>query len=273
MLDTGLTPFAWGKERRQLGEPFLAAVLKVVGGEGIGESLEGFRIATLREGIGGLAKADSVLAHALSEPVMLVEIEACREGKIGTDANEHATPIGIVDVEVVLDDPAFFDFQMPAVFFLVADGSDDPRGLAGLENTDDLVGFGVFEIGIQKLVPAYSGIIDDGRIPMLRAVLDPIVELGGNVAKNVTSHRIELPVGIEESDDTLFLLKGLNDRVQHNAIEASVMETDVILVMLVESVHGGISFQSRNRKDKSGHSYEHFSLCRITINSTSGTGR
>jgi hypothetical protein len=45
-------------------------------------------------------------------------------------------------------------------------------------------------------------------------------------------------VGVEKPDGAFGLLKGLNERVQQNAIEAAVRETDAIVVMLVEGVHG-----------------------------------
>jgi hypothetical protein len=38
--------------------------------------------------------------------VMLVETEACGKGEAGAETDEHPAPVAIVDVEVVLQDPA-----------------------------------------------------------------------------------------------------------------------------------------------------------------------
>jgi hypothetical protein len=51
----------------------------------------------------------------------------------------------VVDVEGVLPDPPLDEPEMPAVVALVADSDEDPRGFAGLEDDDDLVGPGAAE--------------------------------------------------------------------------------------------------------------------------------
>jgi hypothetical protein len=47
-----------------------------------------------------------------------------------------------------------------------------------------------------------------------------------------------IPVGVEEADDALGLLKGLDEPIEQDPIETPIPEADVILVMLVEGVHG-----------------------------------
>jgi hypothetical protein len=56
---------------------------QIVGGEGISEFLQGLRIGTLQESVRALLRADAMLPHAQGQPVMLIEIDASGEGKIG----------------------------------------------------------------------------------------------------------------------------------------------------------------------------------------------
>ena len=43
----------------------------------------------------GLLKVDVPLLHAQREPMMLVETNVCRKGKVGREANEHSAPVAI----------------------------------------------------------------------------------------------------------------------------------------------------------------------------------
>ncbi|MGH9162015.1 MAG: Calx-beta domain-containing protein [Vicinamibacteraceae bacterium] len=52
------------------------------------------------------------------------------------------------------------------------------------------------------------------------------------------AHRILLSIRVEEPDDALRLLEGLDQPIDQDAVEAPVSETNAILVMLVEGVHG-----------------------------------
>jgi hypothetical protein len=75
------------------------------------------------------------------------------------------------------------------------------------------------------------------------------VKLCGNLAQDIPADRTEIPISTEETDDTFFLLKRLNESIQENTVETAVLKSDVILVMLVERVHGHVSFQfSLNRR-------------------------
>src|SRR5207244_3656372 len=49
---------------------------------------------------------------------------------------------------------------------------------------------------------------------------------------------IDLAIEVEKADGTLWLLKGLNRGMKQDAIEATVGETDVILMVFVKGVHG-----------------------------------
>ena len=48
---------------------------------------------------------------------------------------------------------------------------------------------------------------------------------------------IELPIRIEEANDALWLLERLNQSVQQDAVKATIVPTNAVLVVLVEGVH------------------------------------
>jgi hypothetical protein len=149
---TGLVVLLRGEERREAGEPFLAATDEIARAQFVGELLQAPGFGATDEGVGALPEVDALLAQAVGEPMMLVEANPRRERQVRACAHEHPAPAGVVDVEVVLNDPALGELQMPAVGGFVADGGDDARRLARFQHDDDRVGFGAFEIGFDKLV-------------------------------------------------------------------------------------------------------------------------
>jgi len=78
----------------------------------------------------------------------------------------------------------------------------------------------------------------NGYTPFLGAVFDPVVILRGDVAQQLPSNRINLAIGPEKAYGTLFLLKGLDRGMEQDTIEATIVESDVILVMVHKGVHG-----------------------------------
>src|SRR5947208_10061738 len=128
VLNAGVLSLLGSEKGRETGQPLLATGEQIVGGEGIGEFLQGLRIGTLQESVRALLKADAPLLQAQGQPVMLIETDASGEGEIGADPHKHLTPTGVLDVEVVLFDPASLHFQMPTVVF--PDGGHDGGGLA-----------------------------------------------------------------------------------------------------------------------------------------------
>jgi hypothetical protein len=106
MPAAGFFPLRCGEERREAGKPLLAATDKIVRGQLIGEFLQPFGVGATHEGVRRLPEVDAFLAHPVGEPMMLVEADPRRERQVGTHAHEHATPLRIIDVEVVLNDPA-----------------------------------------------------------------------------------------------------------------------------------------------------------------------
>jgi hypothetical protein len=76
---------------------------------------------------------------------------------------------------------------------------------------------------------------------MAGAVLDPVVILARNVSEKCSTYGIGLSADTEKPDYSLRLLKGLDDGVQQNAVEATVVENNAIFVVLVKGVHGDAS--------------------------------
>src|SRR5215831_12092693 len=85
-------------------------------------------------------------SHAVRQPMVLVEADTGGEWKVGADAHEHSSPIPVVDVKVVLNNPALRKLQVPSVRDFIADGGHDARGLASFEDDHDCIGLGPFEI-------------------------------------------------------------------------------------------------------------------------------
>ena len=65
VLDTGLAPFAGGKEGDQVSKPFLGAAGDVLRLQGIGELLKPLGVATPQESVGAGEDTDAPLLKAL----------------------------------------------------------------------------------------------------------------------------------------------------------------------------------------------------------------
>jgi hypothetical protein len=61
----------------------------------------------------------------------------------------------------------------------------------------------------------------------------------GDFGQGLSGDPFPLPIRVEEPKHSLGLLKGLNQSVQQQSIEAPIVEFDAILVVLVKGVHGG----------------------------------
>ena len=90
-------------------------------------------MTAFEECIGTLLKIDAFGTHALSQPVVLIETNARRERQIGADAHEHPAPTLVINVEVILHDPALSQPEVPAVFG--ADGNHDAGRFPGFEKS------------------------------------------------------------------------------------------------------------------------------------------
>ncbi len=160
---------------------------------------------------------------------MLVETDACRKREVGRDANEHSAPVAIVHVEVVLNDPALGQLQVPAIVLFVSDGSQNAGRFSGLQDDDQLVGLGLAKVRFDKLIPTTFGCFQDGGAPFLGTILHPIVELISDLPQHIPAHRILIPIGAEETHDSLGLLERLDEAVEQNPVKAAISESNAIL--------------------------------------------
>src|SRR5439155_23851221 len=115
--------------------------------------------------------------------------------------------------------------------------------------SDDPVWACVSEVAFHEFIPPVAGIVQDRSVPGKRAVGDPVLVLVCDVAETIPGDRVDVPIGAEEADDSLGLLKGLDGSIEQDSIKAAIMETDVILRVLKEGVHGesssGFAFAGR----------------------------
>jgi hypothetical protein len=161
--------------------------------------------------------------------VLLVETEACGKVEIGTHADEHAAPVAIVEVEVVLHNPALCQLQVPTVVLLFSDGDQNPCRFSCFQNDDDLVRWGVAKVGFHKLVASTFRSFQDGDVPFLRSVLHPVLKLLGDVSQHIPANGVLISIGAEESHNPFRLLKGLYETVEKNPVKAAIPETNAIL--------------------------------------------
>jgi hypothetical protein len=109
------------------------------------------------------------------------------KGKYGHTRVNQAPPPPVVHVEVVLDDPALSELQVPAVVLRIPDGDHDPGWFAGLQDHDHVVGLRTLEVRLDELVGSPGRCIEDRHIPLQGAFLDQALELVGNVAEDLGS--------------------------------------------------------------------------------------
>jgi len=124
---------------------------------------------------------------------------------------------------------------MPTVVF--PDGGHDGGGLARFDDGHDLIGLGTSEVALHEVIAPAWGIFLNGYTPFLGAVLGPVVVLRSDVAQHLPTDWIDLAIGPEKADGPLFLLKGLDRGMEQDTIEATIIETDVILMVFVKGVH------------------------------------
>src|SRR5207237_1209568 len=108
---------------------------------------------------------------------MLIETDTGGEREIGANPYEHSSPMGVLDIEVILIDPTPLHLEMPTIVF--PDGGHVGGGLTCFDNGYNLIGLGTLEVALHKVIAPAWGIFLNGYTPFLRAVLDPMVILGG----------------------------------------------------------------------------------------------
>src|SRR5438445_8988079 len=139
---------------------------------------------------------------------MLIETDTGGEREIGANPYEHSSPMGVLDIEVILIDPTPLHLEMPTIVF--PDGGHVGGGLTCFDNGYNLIGLGTLEVALHKVIAPAWGIFLNGYTPFLGAVLDPMVILGGDVAQQLPTDGIDLAIEVEKADGTLWLLTSLN---------------------------------------------------------------
>src|SRR5579863_2306330 len=102
-----------GKEGREVRQPLLAAGHQIPRGERVGEFLQAIGSYAFQEGIGGLLESDTFLAHAVGQPMVLIEADTGGEWQVRADAHKHSSPVPVIDIKVVLNDPALRELEVP----------------------------------------------------------------------------------------------------------------------------------------------------------------
>jgi hypothetical protein len=151
--------------------------------------------------------------------MVLIEADAGGEWKVRADANEHPPPVPVIDVKVVLNDPALRDLKMPSVRSFIADGNHDTRGLTRLEDDGYGAGLGSPEVRIDEFVATALRCLHDLDIALGGPFGHPALELVCDVAQGGPCHRIDLSIRIEEGDDQLRLLERLTRPIEQNAVK------------------------------------------------------
>src|SRR5437763_13657356 len=111
---------------------------------------------------------------------MLIETDTGGEREIGANPYEHSSPMGVLDIEVILIDPTPLHLEMPTIVF--PDGGHVGGGLTCFANGYTLIGLGRLGVALQKVIAPAWGIFFNGSTPFLGAGLAPIVILGASVA-------------------------------------------------------------------------------------------
>jgi hypothetical protein len=104
----------------------------VLRAEGIGQLLQACRVGAGGEGVIGFAKSNALGGQTVRQPVVAVQPEAHIEREVGTDAQEDAAALRMVQVEIIESDPTTRDIDVvPASG--IADR--DPLGLTAATAT------------------------------------------------------------------------------------------------------------------------------------------
>src|SRR5207247_76661 len=113
-----------------------------------------------------------------------------------TQAYKHPAPAFVVQVEIVLVNPALLEFQVRAVVLLSANRHQDPGWLSGLENHGHAIGRTASQILMYEVIaPPFIGRFHNGSTPFFRSVLQPVLELIGDFRQGSPGHSFSLSVG------------------------------------------------------------------------------
>ena len=85
----------------------------------------------------------------------------------------------------------------------------------------------MLKVGIDKVIPPSLRCIQDGGAPFLATVLDPVLELLGDITEALASNSLSVAIGIKEADHSLGLLERLNQSVQKDSV---IIDATLILL-------------------------------------------
>src|SRR5206468_9665368 len=106
-------------------------------------------------------------------------------------------PAFVIQVEIVLVNPALLKFQVRAVVLLSANRHQDPGWLPGLEDHGHAIGRTASQILVYEVIaPPFLGRFHNGSTPFFRSVLQPVLELIGDFRQGPPGHSFSLSVGI-----------------------------------------------------------------------------
>src|SRR4029077_278466 len=120
--------------------------------------------------------------------MVLIETETGGEWQVRADAHEHSSPVPVIDIKVVLNDPALRELEVPSVSDLVADGSHDARRFSRFEDDHDCVGFGPFEIRVDEFVTTALRCFDNRDVAFFGPLPHPALYMIGG-GQCVSGHR------------------------------------------------------------------------------------
>src|SRR5438552_864615 len=107
---------------------------------------------------------------------MLIETDTGGEREIGANPYEHSSPMGVLDIEVILIDPTPLHLEMPTIVF--PDGGHVGGGLTCFDNGYNLIGLGTLEVALHKVIAPAWGIFLNGYTPSLGVFLDIVGIVG-----------------------------------------------------------------------------------------------
>ena len=145
----------------------------------IDQLLKLLRLTASQECVGTLLKIDGFFAHLISQPVVLdSDRPVLKRANKGTSVRTFAAAL-IINIKVVLDDPALSQLQKPILF--TAGSDHDPSGFPRFENDDYLVGFGPSKEAIHKVIAPSLRSFQQRRAPFLATIFNPIAKLLSNI--------------------------------------------------------------------------------------------
>ena len=137
-----------------------------------------------------MLETNALLAHTVGQPMVLIEADTGGEWQVRADAHEHSSPVPVIDINVVLNDPALRELKMPSVSDLVADGGHDPRRFSRFEDDYDGVGLGPFEIRVDEFITTALRCFDNRDVALFGPLRHPSLKLAGDVAQGVSRYRV-----------------------------------------------------------------------------------